>query len=256
MTHVVVGYPTLSASIELARRMLKIGVDALELQIPFSDPVADGPVIMDANDMALRQGVRVKDCFSTMKHLSATTQTPLYFMGYYNTVFRYGVNKFARDAKLAGARGLIIPDIPPEEEHHEHFLAACKHYHLHRIGVISPASTNTRIIKNSQVSSGFLYCLAHMGVTGSQKQLSPDLIQYLSNVRTLTDLPLAVGFGISSPEHIKALVGHADIAVVGSAIIEHLNQGGIASAIKFIRSLLPGKDSNLDNQIQNLRSYH
>ena len=238
MTHVVVGYPTLSASIELARRMLKIGVDALELQIPFSDPIADGPVIMHANDMALRQGVRVKDCLSAMQQLSTTTQTPLYFMGYYNTVFRYGVNKFARDAKLAGASGLIIPDIPPEEEHHEHFLAACKHYRLHRIGVISPASTNTRVIKNSQVSSGFLYCLARMGVTGSQKQLSPDLIQYLSNVRTLTHLPLAVGFGISKPKHIQALIGHADIAVIGSAVIEQVNKGGIPSATNFIQKLV------------------
>lgn len=229
MTHVVVGYPSLEKSEKLVREMIKAGVDMVELQIPFSDPVADGPTIMHANEAALKQGVTVDDAMVMMQRLSGLGR-PLLFMGYYNTVFRYGVKRFVHNAKVAGARGLIIPDIPPEEETYEGFLAACKKENMDSIRVLSPASSKERIAINAKVGSGFLYCVSRYGVTGAFGQLSPNLKNYLARVRKISHLPIAVGFGISEPGQVEALKGHADIAVVGSAVLE--------KGIKLVRRLV------------------
>lgn len=220
MTHVVVGYPSLEETILIVKTMAECGVDFVELQIPFSDPLADGPTIMKACEQSLVQGTKVKDAFVVMKTLSSQVSIPLLFMAYYNTVFRYGVEKFCRDAKNAGASGLIVPDMPLEEENYEHFYKFAKKYDLHTIQVISPASTADRLKRNAAAASGFVYCTARQGITGAKKELDPALKSYLKNVKNVFGIPIAVGFGISRSEHIKALREQAEIAVIGSAIID------------------------------------
>lgn len=242
MTHVIVGYPSLKATDFLVRIMADEGVDFVELQIPFSDPLADGPVIMRACEESLRSGTKVRDAFVLMKQLSAEVGVPLLFMGYYNTVFRYGVEKFCRDAKRAGAAGLIIPDMPLEEEGQEHFSRLAKKYALPVIRVVSPASTVGRLKINARVAEGFVYCSARQGITGIRQSLDPHLATYLKTVKKYIGKPLAVGFGISTPEHIKALQDHAEIAVVGSALVKLVGETEKKereqSVRSFIRSLM------------------
>ncbi len=224
MTHVVIGYPSLEATEKIVKLMVKSGVDLIELQIPFSDPLADGPTIMRACEKSLENGTKVKDAFIVMKKLSSQISIPLLFMAYYNTVFKYGVEKFCRDAKKSGAYGLIVPDMPIDEENEEHFYAACKKYQLHNIQVISPVSTDERLRKNALVASGFVYFAAHQGITGYKNKLDPNLISNLKKVQKFFSIPIAVGFGISKREHLEKLSSHADIAVVGSAIIDIINK--------------------------------
>lgn len=238
MTHVVLGYPTLDATERIVKTMSESGADFIELQIPFSDPLADGPSIMRACEMSLENGTKVADAFTMMKSLSSHIDQPLLFMGYYNTVFKYGVEKFCKDAQHAGASGLIIPDMAIDEEGEEHFMSYCKKYNLYNIHVISPASTEERLKKNAQVAEGFIYCTARQGTTGVQDQLAPELAMYLEKVKRYFTLPIAVGFGISKKEHLQALVPHADIAVVGSAIIDTISHSTKESYEKDISDFL------------------
>ena len=220
MTHVVVGYPTLADTETIVHVMEKTGVDFIELQIPFSDPLADGPTIMKACEASLAHGTKVKDAFVLATKLSKQIQTPLLFMSYYNTVCHYGVEKFCEDAKKAGVSGLIVPDMPLEEEHEEHFTRYAEKNNLVVIRVISPAATEARLRKNAKVAKGFVYCTARQGITGAKDALSKDLAGYLAKVKKYFSIPIAVGFGISKREHVVALEKYADIAVIGSAVID------------------------------------
>jgi tryptophan synthase alpha chain len=224
MTHVVVGYPSLEETITLVNTMAENGADFVELQIPFSDPLADGPTIMRACEESLAKGTKVKDAFAVMQTLAKQISLPLLFMAYYNTIFCYGVEKFCRDAKTAGASGLIVPDMPIDEEAYEHFYLYAKKFELYPIRVISPASTEERLKRNAVFSEGFVYCTARQGITGAKKELDPTLRSYLKKVRKFFSIPVAVGFGISQKEHIQSLRGSADIAVIGSALIDVVNK--------------------------------
>lgn len=224
MTHLVVGYPTLKTSEKLIKVMEDSGVDFIELQIPFSDPLADGPTIMKASEVALENGVKVKDSFALADKLSKQIKIPLIFMTYFNTVFKYGTKRFCFDAKKAGISGLIIPDIPIEEEHEEHFIKYCRQADLKNIRVISPASTEQRMKINAQVAEGFIYCTSRQGITGVGKKLDPDIARYLNTVKKYFKTPIAVGFGISKKQQVEALKDYADIIVTGSAIIEVINK--------------------------------
>ena len=232
MTHVIVGYPSLEKTQELVEEMAASGADIIELQIPFSDPLADGPTIMRACEKSLANGTKVADAFVIMKALTARVSIPLLFMAYYNTVFRYGVEKFCKDAHAAGASGLIIPDMPIDEEGEEHFYALAKQYDLHAIHVVSPASTDERLQKNAEMATGFVYCTARQGITGVQSELDPSLSSYLKKIRTYFSIPIAVGFGISKKEHVQALSNHADIAVIGSALIDRPDVAGFLRELR------------------------
>ncbi len=223
MTHVVVGYPSLYLTESLVKVMEDAGVDFIELQIPFSDPLADGPTIMKACEKALANGTKVKDAFDLAKRLSKKAKIPLLFMAYFNTVFKYGTKKFCLDAKKAGISGLIVPDMPLEEEKEEHFMKYCLEADLYHIRVISPSSTAERLKKNADVAKGFVYCTARQGITGTEKGLDSKITSFLKNVRKYFNIPIAVGFGIGSKERIKQIKPYADIAVIGSAIIEIIN---------------------------------
>ena len=239
MTHVIVGFPTLQKTKELVLALAKGGSDFIELQIPFSDPIADGPTIMKASDIALRNGTTTHDAMQLMKEISTAVEIPILFMCYYNTVYKYGVETFCKDAAAHGAAGLIIPDIPPEEEQYEHIIEIVKKYNLILIRVISPASSLQRLQKNAKYAEGFVYCVSRFGVTGNSGGLDPRLCDYLERVAETFNIPRAVGFGIAARTQVKALKNNAEIAVVGSAIVEKvlLNPKSFSEIEVFIRSL-------------------
>jgi len=225
MTHIVAGYPTMKKCEERAIQFARSGIEFIEIQIPFSDPVADGPVIMKACEHSLDNGTKVKDCFNLMKRLSVKFekegfQTKLLFMTYFNIAHKYGVQKFCKDSKQAGAYGLIIPDIPIDEESDENYLKECCANGLNPIQVISPITPEERLKKIAIVAKGFVYCVSRYGTTGAKSDLNPKLKSYLGKVRKYIKLPLAVGFGISSHAQIDAVHKHAEIAVIGSALIK------------------------------------
>ena len=238
MTHVIVGYPSFNETIAIVKAMAESGVDFVELQIPFSDPLADGPTIMKACEQSLANGTKVKDAFSMMQTLSSQVSVPLLFMAYYNTVFTYGVEKFCKDAKKTGASGLIVPDMPLDEERYEHFYQFANKYDLCTIQVISPASTSERLKKNAAVAKGFVYCTARQGTTGAKKDIDPSLRSYLKKVKQVFSIPVAVGFGISQKEHVQALQKEADIAVIGSALIDIIAQSTKKERIKQISDFI------------------
>ena len=239
MTHIVVGYPNLGESKNLVKAMIEAGVDFIEMQIPFSDPMADGPTIMKANKGALDSNTKVKDCFALMKEMSEQTDIPFLFMGYFNTVFNYGVEKFCQDARVAGASGLIFPDLPLEEEANDHFIKYAEESNLYLIRVLSPASTRERIEKNKAIAKGFVYFVGRKGTTGARADLDETLNKNLKTLKEHLNLPVAVGFGISTPEHIKALKGKAEVAVIGSALLNVYNEkGGLGAVREFIDQII------------------
>lgn len=241
MTHLIVGYPSLDKTYDLAKVMERSGADFIELQIPFSDPLADGPTIMRACEKALKGGTTVKDSFEIAKRLTSNIKIPVLFMAYFNTVFKYGVERFCKDAKKNGISGLIIPDMPIEEEGAEGFLKHCQENNLYSIRVLSPASTADRLEKNSAVAGGFVYFTARQGVTGATKGIDPQIASYLKKMRRYFKIPLAVGFGISTRERIEQIDSYCEIVVVGSAIVDIIERAKTGSIEKkvatFIKSL-------------------
>ncbi len=238
MTHVVIGYPSLKDTEKLVISMANFGVDIVELQIPFSDPLADGPTIMKACEESLRQGTKVADALVIANKLAGKVFIPLLFMCYYNTIFKYGIEKFIRDAKNVGVSGLIVPDIPLDEEPYEHFIAICKKYEIHGIRVISPATTGERLEKNSKIASGFVYFTSRQGSTGASLKLNPKLSENLGRIKKIIKIPVAVGFGISKKEHIQQLQGYADIVVVGSKIIDIIDSSARDKMLKNVENFI------------------
>lgn len=224
MTHIVGGYPDLKTSEALLLEMCEAGVSFIEIQIPFSDPVADGPTIMSANQTSLENGTTPEDCFKLMKKVHSQTNVPLLFMTYFNIIHHYGVEAFCKKAKDAGAYGIICPDMPYDEEPAEKYLHHCKKNKLHAIQVISPITPDERLDKIGKIASGFVYCVGQKGTTGVRRSVDSSLGKYLKNVRRFIDLPLAVGFGISEKKHIDQVLEHAEIAVMGSKVINLLNE--------------------------------
>lgn len=228
MTHVVIGYPTLSTSIEIVEAMVDNGATCVELQFPFSDPMADGPTLMAANEQAIANRVTPQQCMKALSLLTRRVSVPLLVMSYFNILFRYncrgiagnGVKNFLIDAKDSGASGIIVADIPPEEQS-EGFFSTAKKIDIIPIPIVSPITDKKRQQKLAEHSSaGFVYCTSRTGTTGARKSLSLGLKPYLHQVRKTFKQPVAVGFGISNREQITSLYGIADIAVVGSATVE------------------------------------
>lgn len=232
MTHVVVGYPSIEKTRELVLMMVEEGVDYIELQIPFSDPIGDGPTIRTANTTAIKNGIRVQDAFSLVKRLIEEdgVRTPLLFMTYYNIVFNYGVEKFCKNAKEVGISGLIIPDYNLEHEKYEKFDHYANENSLALIRFISLDSDQGRmkdINNNDQSNQGFIYCFSTRGITGTQGSVNNYLDEHLGKAKNIFSKPLAVGFGINSADKIHYFKGKADIVIVGTAIIQELNQNGL-----------------------------
>lgn len=235
MTHIVVGYPNLDDSLRLVESMVKAGVDLMELQIPFSEPMADGPVIVKANQDSLRGGTTVDKSLRFAEEVSKRFDIPFLFMTYTNLVYKRGVAEFAKVASKAGMRGLIIPDLPPEES--GEYSSALREHGLEPIFIFAPTSTPERLTTVAKHCSGFVYCVARKGVTGAHTTFSDELLTYLARARQATTLPLAVGFGVKDKADVNVLRGHADIAVVGSQTIRVLDTQGVGAVGDFIRGL-------------------
>lgn len=235
MTHIVLGYPSLDESLQVVESMVEAGVDLVELQIPFSEPIADGPVILRANQAALQAGCTVDACFEAAQKLVRRFDVPFLFMSYYNVLFQRGVERFAKEIAERGLRGAIVPDLPPEEAHD--YLAAMDKHGLCPIFNYSPNTSDARMAMLAQHARGFVYCVARKGVTGAATDFSSDLSAYLQRCRAATDLPLAVGFGVKDKRDVDFLRGKADIAVVGTQTIRVVDEQGIQGVRPFIRSL-------------------
>ena len=214
-----IGYPDLETSIALVKAMVEAGADGIELGMPFSDPLAEGPTIQKSSFRALENGTTPDDVIAGVKALRAAgVAVPLIVMGYCNSFLAMGEEHFISDAAAAGADGFIIVDLPPEES--DGTLALCRKLGTDLIYLLAPTSDESRIAEVVQRASGFIYCVGVVGVTGARAELSSELPDFLRRVRQQTDLPLGVGFGISKREHVKALKGLADAAIVGAALID------------------------------------
>ena len=217
------GDPDLLTTAEAVRQAVKNGADLIELGIPFSDPTAEGPVIQGANIRALRGGVNTEKIFSFVRGLRSDVTVPMVFMTYANVVFSYGAEKFISNCAEAGIDGLILPDIPFEEK--DEFLPLCRRCGVDLISLIAPTSAN-RIGMIAKEAEGFIYLVSSLGVTGVRNEINTDLKSIVEIIRQNTDVPCAIGFGISKPEQAREMAAYADGVIVGSAIVRLLEQHG------------------------------
>lgn len=235
MTHIVLGYPSFDTNREVIHQMVENGVDCIEMQIPFSEPMADGPVILKANQDSIEGGATIEDCLNFGAEMCATYSIPFLYMTYYNIIFKFGEQRFLKRASEAGITGLIVPDLPPEEG--ADFCQAAREFEIAPILIYAPTSTESRMGLLARAAAGFIYCTARRGVTGTHSELGSDFSSYLERCRAATSLPLAVGFGIQSRADIEALIGKADMAVIGSRMITLVDEQGSKAVGPFIRNL-------------------
>ena len=243
IAYLTVGYPDVESTLRLVPALAAGGAAMVELGVPFSDPLADGATIQRASHRALAQGVTVNVCLDVVSRLRRGGLTiPLVLMGYYNPILAYGVEEFVRDAADAGADGLIVVDLPPEEA--LPVQRACAGRGMNVIYLLAPTSSDERVALVAGRASGFVYCVSLAGVTGARRDLSPGLGEFLARVRRHTSLPLAVGFGISQVEHVQAVARlGAQAAVIGSAIIDLIDRtppGERAEKVQAYLDLLSG----------------
>jgi tryptophan synthase alpha chain len=238
---VTCGDPSLEASADAVRVLADSGADIIELGVPFSDPVADGPVIQRASWRAINAGANLSRIIDMIADLRAGgVKTPFVMFGYYNPVLRFGVERLVRDACAAGADGLLVADLPPEEG--ETLAAACAECGLARVCLVAPNSSDQRIARLAQYTTGFLYAISLAGVTGVRDRLPDGVEAFVKRLRANTDKPLALGFGISTPEMVEAAGKLADGVVVGSAIVRFIeDNAGNADLLRrlgsFVREL-------------------
>lgn len=214
---ITAGDPDLDTTKRLVIEMERAGADIIELGVPFSDPIADGPAIQKASYRSLKSGTTLKKIIGIVKELRRTTEIPLVLMTYYNPVFKYGISEFVRDATDAGVDGIIIPDLPPEEG--EGIIEEGKRHNLNTIFLLAPTSTKERIKIVASASTGFIYYVSLTGVTGARESLPETVEASVNKIRKATDKPIAVGFGISTAEQAKRIASFADGVIVGSAIV-------------------------------------
>jgi tryptophan synthase alpha chain len=222
VAYIVGGDPSLDASLKYVLALAEAGADVIELGVPFSDPLADGPTIQRSAERALKAGVTLARVLDLVRRIRLSSQIPLVLFSYYNPILQMGLEKFASAAASAGADGVLVTDLTPEEsEDYRRILAA---QHLDTIFLGAPTSTDDRLAKIAACSSGFLYLISRTGVTGAKDALPDDLPALLRRARSVTQLPIAVGFGISLPGHVSVLGGLADAAVVGSALVSEIEK--------------------------------
>jgi tryptophan synthase alpha chain len=234
--YIMGGDPDLEKTAQLIEVLAENGADLIEIGAPFSDPVADGPVIQQAGVRSLQNGCTFEKLLDTIKKVTPKLDTPLILMMYYNMIFQRGISKFFEVIKDAGCAGLIIPDLPPDEADEVRQFAE-----LYQIGLnflVAPTSNEERIKLAAEASTGFLYAVSLKGVTGVRSSLPPELPQFIHNIKSLTDKPVAVGFGIATPQQAKLVAGLADGVIVGSAIVKAaVNDPGLGEVKKLVREL-------------------
>ncbi len=218
--YIMAGDPSLDKTKEVVLLFEECGADIVELGVPFSDPLADGPTIQRASERALKNGVTLRKAISLVKDIRQMTQIPIVLMTYFNPVFKYGVENFIKDAKIAGVDGVIIPDLPPDEA--EDFIKLSREAALDTIFLLAPTSTEDRIKKVIKASKGFIYYISVTGITGTTLLLDGSMEVLISKIKRYTDKPVAVGFGVSTPEEASAVARVSDGVIVGSAIVKKL----------------------------------
>ena len=221
VAYITAGDPSLDASLKFVRALADAGADVIELGVPFSDPLADGPTIQRASERALKAGTTLTAVLDLVRRIRQSSQVPLVLFSYYNPILQMGLEKFASSAASAGADGVLATDLTPEESHDYRRILA---HHLDTIFLGAPTSTDERLAKIAACSSGFLYLISRTGVTGAKDALPDDLPALIRRTRSVTQLPIAVGFGISLPGHVSVLGGLADAAVVGSALVSEIEK--------------------------------
>jgi tryptophan synthase alpha chain len=219
---ITAGYPNLEITRRLILELAKIGVDIIELGIPFSDPLADGPVIQESSQASLQRKTNLNDVFSLVKSVRRKTNIPICFMSYYNPIFCFGQKNFIKKASCSGVDGVIVPDLPPEEG--QQFMRLADKANLDTIFFISPTTSKKRMRFIVKISKGFIYYVSLTGVTGARRSLPADLIEHVKLVKRYTWKPVCVGFGVSSFEQVKLVQSVADGVIVGSAVIKKIKE--------------------------------
>jgi len=232
-----VGYPSVPQSVEAMVAMVEAGVDAVEIGIPYTDPGMDGPVIQVAVDAALRGGTRLKDAFDAVREVAATG-APTLVMGYWNPIERYGPDRFAADLAAAGGAGAITPDLIPEEA--RAWVDAARSHDLDTVFLVAPSSTDARIEVVGQVARGFVYAASTMGVTGTRTAVGNRAEELVARTRALTDVPVAVGLGVSDGDQAAEVARFADGVIVGSALVRALGEGGVPAVRELAADLAAG----------------
>ncbi|HZZ40398.1 MAG TPA: tryptophan synthase subunit alpha [Acidobacteriaceae bacterium] len=239
VAYLTVGDPDLATTQAIALAAIDAGADVLELGVPFSDPLADGPVIQRASERALQHGTSLRDVLTLAADLRRERpQTGLVVFSYYNPVLRYGLEAFCTAAEKAGVDGVLITDMIVEEA--ADYLDALHRHHLSPIFLAAPTSPDARLAKIAAVSQGFIYAISRTGITGTQKSMTNEAEQLVKRLRRYTELPIAVGFGISNPDHFAAVGEFADAAVIGSAIVATIEQAGPKDAPSSIARFIQG----------------
>jgi tryptophan synthase alpha chain len=240
VAYLTAGDPSLDATLEFVLALEKAGADIIELGVPFSDPLADGPTIQRASERALKSGTSLAGILSLVRRIRESSKIPLVLFSYFNPILQMGLEKFAAAASQAGADGVLATDLSPEESaDYRRILAA---HRLDTIFLCAPTSTDERLKNIAACSSGFVYLVSRTGVTGAQESMPDDLPSLLRRLRNFTELPIAVGFGISQPGHVSLLGGLADAAVVGSALVSEIEKAktpaiAAAALLERVRSL-------------------
>jgi tryptophan synthase alpha chain len=239
MPYFTLGYPDMETSLEIIRACAENGADLIELGIPFSDPLADGPTIQHSTQVALQNGTNVANCLAGLSKLRQRgVAIPLILMGYINPILAYGLERFISDASSAHANGFIIPDLPPDEA--VHFQSLCDQRDLALNFLLAPNSPEERIKLVTDRTTGFVYLVSITGITGARQELPEDLQEFAARVRTYTDKPIAVGFGISTPEQARLVGEIADGVIIGSALIKAVtdSEDYPKAAGRFVRNIV------------------
>ncbi len=222
VAYITAGDPRLEITHKLVHSFAELGVDFIELGIPFSDPLADGVVNQLATMRALKSGTTVQKILDLVKKIRKSSDVPLILFTYLNPILQYGLESFAKNAQKAGVDGVLTLDLPPEEA--EDYKRILEKNDLNVIFLVTPTSSDERIKKIASMSSGFIYCVSRTGVTGAQKEMPKDVPEIISKIRQFSKLPIAIGFGISKPDQVKRLSQMADAVVVGSAIVQQIEE--------------------------------
>jgi tryptophan synthase alpha chain len=234
VAYITAGDPSLDATHKFVLATAEAGADVIELGVPFSDPLADGPTIQRASERALKSGTTLAGVLDLVRRIRKTSEVPLVLFSYYNPILQMGLEKFAASAAQAGADGVLVTDLTPEES--EEYRRVMHAHQLDTIFLAAPTSSDERLKKISACSTGFLYIISRTGVTGAKDSLPDELPALLRRARRFTDLPIAVGFGISLPGHVSVLGGLADAAVVGSALVGEIEKASSTdSAVSALR---------------------
>lgn len=237
---ITAGDPNLEATHGLMLELARVGASVIELGVPFSDPMADGPVIQRASERALRHGFGLPEIFDTVRAVRKETKVAIVLLSYFNPLLQFGLEKLVREAEHAEVDGVLVTDLIPEES--GRFSAMLRAHEIDLIFLVAPTSTDQRLRMIAERATGFIYAVARAGVTGAREEMSADAEKLVQRVRLISDLPVAVGFGISKPEHVRDVWRYADAAVVGSAIVEMIERSAeqpdlVARVGKFADSL-------------------